>query len=260
MSTPCTTCGEPLADDDVRCPTCGALAPPPIDEPRGADPPPWSIPIREPAVVAPEGRRTSPARAIALVALAVAAFLLTVVLGSRLLGDDGRGTTSGGAASDEVALDQTGGLDAGSVAADTTATTSTTTAPTTSSSVPHSTTTADPATTAASAAAPSTTVAPAPSGTGDVPALSTSFRGWIAQLTSVPYAAGADGLAEEWERVRASVPGAVAARSDDWAGLRDGFWVLVDPGPFSSAEQVEAFCASAGFDGGGACLARELRG
>ena len=110
--------------------------------------------------------------------------------------------------------------------------------------------------------APTTTVAGArtgPNGTGSVPALSTSFRGWLAQLTSVPYSAGTDGLAEEWQRLRGAVPGAVAARSDDWSAFRDGFWVLVDPGPFSSADDVRAFCARAGFDGD-SCLPRELRG
>lgn len=259
MSTPCTTCGEPLADDAIRCPTCGALASPRTDETRieqtgSEDAPPWSIPIREPAV-ASQDHRSGSRRGVALVALAVAAFVLTVVLGSQLLGADDPGTTSRGAGADDVAGPEPAGIDAASVTTETT----TTTAPTiTQTSAPEPTTTSAPPTTAA----PSTTVAArtAPNGTGSVPALSTSFRGWIAQLESVPYAAGTDGLADEWERTRVAAPGAVALRSDDWSGLGDGFWVLLDPGPFSSAEDVRSFCSSVGLDDDGACLARELRG
>ena len=72
--------------------------------------------------------------------------------------------------------------------------------------------------------------------------------------------AGTEALAEEWERTRAAAPGVVAARSNDWSAFGDGFWVLLDPGPFASADEVRAFCASAGLDGDGECLARELRG
>jgi hypothetical protein len=272
MSTPCTTCGEPLADDTLRCPTCGALASPDVDETRAVDQtrslddaPPWAIPIREPAPAPKqEERRTGPGRTIALAALALGVFVLTAVIGTRLLGDDDSDAASRDAGSDEVASpDERAGLD-GDAVADTASTTSTSTSTTTSSTT--ETTVADATTTTS---APTTSVAPtttvdsfrtAPNGTGSVPALSTSFRGWLAQLKSVPYDAGTAALSEEWERTRADAPGVVAARSSDWSAFGDGFWVLVDPGPFASPDEVRSFCESAGFTADGACLVRELRG
>lgn len=265
MSTPCTTCGEPLADDALRCPACGALASPQTDEtPTGEtrldDAPPWSIPIREPAVEPAGEARPGRGRAVALASLAVLALVLAVALGSRLLGDDGSDTASRDPGTDEVASPAPAGIDADDVTTTTTAPTTTVAPTTTQTSEPEAasapTTTAAPATTTTVAMAMRT----APNGTGSVPALSTSFRGWLAQLKSVPYAAGTDGLAEEWQRTRAVAPDAVALRSDDWSGLGDGFWVLVEPGPFSSADDVRSFCASAGLEGDDACLPRELRG
>lgn len=269
MSTPCTTCGEPLADDALRCPTCGALASPGVDETRVVDQtrslddaPPWAIPIREaaPAPAAASDARTPTGRTIALAALAIGVFVLTAMIGTRLLGDDDSSASSRDAGSDEVASpDETGGLD-GDAVAETTSTTSTSTSSTTETTVADTTTTTSTPTTSA---APTTTVdsfRTAPNGTGSVPALSTSFRGWLAQLKSVPYDAGTAALAEEWERTRADVPGVVAARSSDWSAFGEGFWVLVDPGPFSSADEVRSFCESAGFTADGACLVRELRG
>ena len=266
MSTPCTTCGEPLADDAARCPTCGALASPAVDETRAVDQtrsiddaPPWAIPIREPAPVAEPEVRAGSGRTLALAALAIGMFALTVVAGSQLLGDDDSGASSGDADADEVATpDESGGLD-GSELGDTT-TTSATAPTTTETTVADTTTTTSTPTTST---APTTTAASfrtEPNGTGSVPALSTSFRGWLAQLKSVPYDAGTAALAEEWERTRADAPGVVAARSSDWSAFGEGFWVLVDPGPFSSADDVRSFCESAGLTAEGACLARELRG
>jgi len=266
MSTPCTTCGEPLADDDARCPTCGALASPVVDETRAVDQPrslddapPWAIPIREPAPVPEPEARPASGRTIALAALAIGVFVLTVVVGSQLLGDDDSSASSGETDADEVATpDESGGLDG--VALEDTTTTSTTAPTTTETTVAETTTTTSTPTTSA---APTTTVASfrtEPNGTGSVPALSTSFRGWLAQLKSVPYDAGTAALAEEWERTRADAPGVVAARSSDWSALGEGFWVLVDPGPFSSADDVRSFCEAAGLTAEGACLARELRG
>lgn len=258
MSTPCTTCGQPLHTDDDRCPACGALASPAVDETRADDAPPWSIPLREPRSTAPPvEERAGRGRTLGLVLLALGAFLLTVALGNRLLGADSGTTPRETAQLDPVRADESGGIDGDAVRSE--PTTTTTTAPPTTTTVPETTTTtAAPATTAA----PTTTVAirTAPNGTGSVPALSTSFRGWIAQLRSVPFDAGTDGLAEEWERTRTAAPGVVAARSNDWSAFGDGFWVLLDPGPFESADEVRAFCASAGLDGDDECLPRELRG
>jgi len=265
MSTPCTTCGEPLADDALRCPTCGALAPPGVDETRSLDDaPPWAIPIREPAPAARPEPVSGAKRLAALAALAIGVFALTALILTKLLGtDDDSDSASRDAGSGEVASpDETGGLGGGDVVADTT-TTSSTTEPTTTTettAVETTTTTRAPTT----SAAPTTTAASSfrtePYGTGSVPALSTSFRGWLAQLKSVPYDAGTAALAEEWERTRAHAPGVGAARGGDGSTLGDGFWVLVDPGPYSSAADVRSFCESTGLTSDGACLARELRG
>ena len=260
MSTTCITCGRPLDADHDRCPACGALASPEVDETTSidavdhttvGDAPPWSIPIREPRT-APRARRGGRGRAVGLAVLAVAAFALTVALGSRALDDDDAGTAARDSErADPASTDESDGIDATTTTSTTTTTTTTTTAePTTTTTVPPPPTA--PVTTAA--------VRTAPNGTGSVPALSTSFRGWVAQLRSVPFDAGTARLAEEWERMRSVVPGVVATRSNDWSTLGDGFWVLVDPGPFASADEVRSSCSSAGLDGDGECLARALRG
>lgn len=262
MSTPCTTCGEPLAADALRCPACGERSAGAIDEIRSLDDaPPWSIPIREPATVEPAEPPSGASRARALAVLVVVVFAATMLLVSRLFDHGGSGTTaddSGQSRWTEGAVAET---TTSTVASSTT--TETTVADTTTSTTEASTTTTVPPTT--TAPPPTTTMAvrtarTPPNGTGSVPALSTSFRGWVAQLRSVPYDAGADGLAADWERTRAVAPGAVAARSSDWSAFGDGFWVILDPGPFASADDVRSFCASAGLTADGACLARELRG
>lgn len=274
MSTPCTTCGQPLPAADDRCPTCGALASPAVDETvslaatdgtTADDAPPWSIPIREPRAVAPTEDRSGHRRSAALALLAGAVLVAMLAFGAQALGgdDDDAGTASGDTAQpDPDEVDESGGIDVDAFRAETTtSTTPATAAPTTTETTPPSSTAPAPTTTVPPS--PTTTAFAArtgPNGTGSVPALSTGFRGWLAQLTSVPYDVGTDALAEEWQRLRDGVPGAVAARSDDWAAFRDGFWVLVDPGPFSSADDVRSFCASAGFAGDGECLPRELRG
>lgn len=277
MSTPCTTCGQPLPAADDRCATCGALASPagdesvslaPTDSTTADDAPPWSIPIREPRAAAPTEDRSGHRRPAALALLAGAVLVAMLVLGSQALGgdDDDAGTASGDTAQpDPDEVDESGGIDVDAFRAETTtSTTATTAAPTsTETTAPPSTAPAPAPATTSAPPSPTTTAFAArtgPNGTGSVPALSTGFRGWLAQLTSVPYGVGTDGLSEEWQRLRVEVPGAVAARSDDWAAFRDGFWVLVDPGPFSSADDVRSFCASVGLDGDGECLPRELRG
>lgn len=278
MSTPCTTCGEPLDPAVDRCPACTALASPSVEETAVTDPdatrvvaaPPWSIPIREPAATVPSTSRPASGRGprVAVVAVVVVVVVVLALLaGSRLLDSaDDTGTASGATPSGDPVETDSAGTDPGFAARETTTTTAAatpattqTTGATSSATVPApvAPTTSTAPTTSAPQASPART---GPNGTGSVPALSTGFRGWLAQLTSVPFEAGTDGLSDEWQRLRGAVPGAVAARSNDWAAFRDGFWVLVDPGPFGSADEVRAFCASAGFDGDAACLPRELRG
>src|SRR3546814_8834087 len=91
MSTTCTTCGRPLAADHDRCPACGALASPEVDETTSidaidhttaGDAPPWSLPIRAPRT-APRARRGGRGRAVGLAVLAVAAFARTAAPGRR---------------------------------------------------------------------------------------------------------------------------------------------------------------------------------
>lgn len=269
MTTPCTRCGSPVAADELRCPACDALAPVPEDDDvvaeAGTDAPPWAIPIREPSVAPAEageptlvdrlgGERSDVVRLAALGLLAVAVFAATVVIGAQLLTDGGGQTR----AVDRIDAEDVTGPESRRVRVDTEADaedepTTTTTSSTTSSTSSSTTTTTTTSTT--------TTRPPAPSGTGSVPTLPSSFDGgWVAQLTSVPYAAGADRLDASWETARGYAPDAVATRSDDWSSLRDGFWVLVEPGPFASADDVRAFCAAVDHAGEGDCIPRELDG
>jgi hypothetical protein len=264
MTVPCTSCGQALTPDDLRCPTCGTLAPPRpgasvfapeapasrrTEEP--AEPQdetvvePWSIPIRDsPRVAEPVGAGPSDSmRAVTYGVVVVAVLVAVVALASSVLGSGDDDLASGGDSTTTSERDDNEVL--GDVeAADATTTSSAPATTTSSSSTTTSTTTSTP------------TVARASSGT--VPVLSPSFRrGWVAQLTSVPASAGSSALESSWERVRADVPGVVAARSDEWPSLSPGYWVLVAPGPFGSEDDVRAFCSSAGRSSD-SCLPRML--
>ncbi len=265
MTIPCTRCGGPIAPDEVRCPACDALAPlPDVDDTRadalletamGEGSPPWAVPIREPRASAADRRAP---RALGVLALAVAALAATVVIGAQVLISDGGGDSATAAETDEpldtVPDDDVDGepLDVDEVVTGS----STTSAPTTTA--PTTTTTSS--TTTSTTTPPTTTRPAAPSGTGSVTELSSSFPGgWVAQLASVPFSAGTARLESGWGDVRAQAPGVVATRSDDWSSLSNGYWVLVEDGPFATADDVRAFCTSigAGQDG---CLPRELTG
>ena len=270
MTMPCTSCGHPLDDDAYRCPECGALAPlPPIDDERyprtvfdqppsatpasGADPEPddteavpWAIPIRERP--APASAARDPLRPAMYVALAVALLAGIVVVGAQLLsggGDDTAGTAG------EVPSNSTDPSTSSTVADSSTSTASpTTTTP--------STTTSTSSTTAPTSSTTVTTSAPTP---GSARQLSASFPGgWIAQLTSVPTAAGSDAIDAAWRKATTYAADAVVTRSDDWSSLEPGYWVVLDTGPFGSADDVRAFCASIGHADGSDCLARQLSG
>lgn len=281
MTVPCTSCGEILDPADDRCPYCGTLAPPPpgtsvfaheVDEPRWADPTtvtppiedptavgdPLSIPIREPgAPVRRSGGDDSGVPRPVLVALvAVAVMAFVAVVAAQVLGSDGGGdlASAGGTSTtepdtgDEVAAD------------DVTTTTSEPPSSTTPSSTTTSTTTSTPTTTTSTAPSTTTTARrPPASGAGSVPTLPRSFTGgWVAQLSSVPASAGTASLEAAYARIRADVPGAVAARSDEWPSLSAGYWVFVETG-FGSEDEVRSFCSSVDRSGD-ACLPRELAG
>jgi len=218
--------------------------------PTSTDRAPWEIEIRDP------GSEPSPApvrrrgggpgrRLLALLVLGVACFAATVALLGWLLG---------------------GGDDAAEDASSPTTSpitfapreqSSTTDAPTTTTTPPTTTTTSTSTTTTT---APTTTTAAPAAGTGSVPTLSRSSfgGGWVALLTSVPYSAGTARLEAAYAEVRGAAPGAVAARGEDWASLGDGFWVLVETGPFGSESEARAWCA--GLRGGRTdCAPRQLR-
>lgn len=273
MTVPCTSCGEALTPDDLRCPTCGTLAPPrpgasvfATEEPapRWASHPddhgdpadlqeettvePWSIPIREsPRPAEPAGAGPSDSmRAVTYGVVVVAVLVAVVALASSVLGSGGDDVASSDDPTTTEPDDDAevlGDVEAGD------GTTSSTSSTTTSTTTTAPTTTTSPTTTSTTVARPSS---------GKVPALSPSFRGgWVAQLTSVPASAGSSALEASWERVRTDVPGAVAARSDDWPSLSPGYWVLVAAGPFGSEDDVRAFCSSAGRSSD-SCLPRML--
>ena len=204
---------------------------PPTDTPTA----PWEIPIREPQVGPPEPRPPRVGRRLAALAfLGVLCFSATTAILGWLLDDGG----SEGALEDPTPTTSPITFAPRSDASSTTAPSATPT--TTSSSTTSSTTTTAPP--------PPTTAAPGAgsgTGTGTVPELSASYGGgWVAMLTSVPYSVGTQGLEAAYAEVRGAVPGAVATPGERWSSVADGYWVLLEPGPFASADAVESFCAS----------------
>jgi len=215
--------------------------------PTGTDRAPWEIEIRDGASPDPEPappRRRGPGwRLFALLVLGVACFAATVALLGWVLG--GGDDAEEGAAPTTTSPITFAPRDDSPATAPPSSTTSTSTT-TTSTSTTTTTT-------------PTTTTAPS-AGTGSVPALSRSSfgGGWVALLTSVPYSAGTARLEAAYAEVRGAAPGAVAARGEDWATLGDGFWVLVETGPFRSQAEARAWCA--GLRGGRTdCAPRQLR-
>jgi hypothetical protein len=77
-------------------------------------------------------------------------------------------------------------------------------------------------------------------------------------LTSVPYSAGEARLDAAYQEVRRFAPSARAARGEDWGSLSDGFWVLVEPGPYGSEADARAFCSRVDRSRSD-CTARQLR-
>ncbi|MFJ8536069.1 protein kinase [Streptomyces sp. NPDC093591] len=98
--------------------------------------------------------------------------------------------------------------------------------------------------------------APTPSPTGTP--VGTSEGGWIAQLHSEPIASGTAARDRRLATVRRSVPEAAVLRSDDYASLRPGYWVIYAPGPFTDGRAALAFCAEHGRTTVNSCLGRYL--
>ncbi|PSM43431.1 serine/threonine protein kinase [Streptomyces dioscori] len=87
------------------------------------------------------------------------------------------------------------------------------------------------------------TPTPEPSAPDSSPA---SGGRWIAQLFSEPVGSGTATRDRRLAAVRKSVPDAVYLRSDDYASLRPGYWVVYAPGPFTDGRDALAFCAEHG--------------
>ncbi|MWA10537.1 serine/threonine-protein kinase [Streptomyces sp. BA2] len=81
---------------------------------------------------------------------------------------------------------------------------------------------------------------------------------WIAQLFSEPVGTGAGARDRRLAAVRKDVPEAQYLRSDDYASLRPGFWVIYAPGPFADGRAALRFCEERGRTTGNECVGRYL--
>ncbi|WP_409057211.1 serine/threonine-protein kinase [Streptomyces sp. SYP-A7185] len=81
---------------------------------------------------------------------------------------------------------------------------------------------------------------------------------WIAQLYSEPVASGTADRDRRLRAVREDVPEARYLRSDDYASLRPGFWVIYAPGPFEDGRAALRFCEERGRTTDTDCAGRYL--
>ncbi|MGW7083123.1 protein kinase domain-containing protein [Streptomyces sp. NPDC054871] len=81
---------------------------------------------------------------------------------------------------------------------------------------------------------------------------------WIAQLFSEPVGSGTDARDRRLAAVREDVPEAQYLRSDDYASLRPGFWVIYAPGPFADGRAALRFCEERGRTTDKDCAGRYL--
>ncbi|WP_338676150.1 serine/threonine-protein kinase [Streptomyces sp. SCSIO 30461] len=219
----------------------GPVAPPPALSP--APPVPTQLDSPRPTVpsAAPEPERRRTAVVVAAVAVAVAitaatALALTLHGQDRGADDDAKGPTgTHSSATAQVAP-------VSSPAA---------------SSVPS----ASPS--ASSLSAPAATPTPSvglPAASTPAPAQSPPPQTgrWIAQLVSEPVSSGTAARDQRLAAVRADVPEAEVLRSDDYASLRPGFWVVYAPGPFTSGASALMFCAERGRTTANSCIGRYL--
>ncbi|MGP4045608.1 serine/threonine-protein kinase [Streptomyces sp. 2A115] len=107
-----------------------------------------------------------------------------------------------------------------------------------------------------SASAPTPTASPSKA-TNPAPAPGGQGR-WIAQLFSEPVGSGTAARDKRLGTIRQSVPEAVYVRSDDFASLRPGFWVIYAPGPFANGRAALAFCGERGLTTPTTCIGRYL--
>ncbi|MFE2531006.1 hypothetical protein [Streptomyces sp. NPDC059371] len=83
---------------------------------------------------------------------------------------------------------------------------------------------------------------------------------WIAQLSSEPVSSGTAARDRHLADIRLSVPEALVLRSDDYAPLRPGYWVIYAPGPFADNRAALAFCAERGRTTTNSCIGRYIKG
>ncbi|MFF2365212.1 serine/threonine-protein kinase [Streptomyces sp. NPDC058122] len=102
-------------------------------------------------------------------------------------------------------------------------------------------------------------VASTPARSESPPAPAESGR-WIAQLSSEPVSAGTAARDRHLADIRLAVPEALVLRSDDYAPLRPGYWVIYAPGPFADNRAALAFCAERGRTTTNSCIGRYIKG
>ena len=108
---------------------------------------------------------------------------------------------------------------------------------------------------------PASTPTPTPSKSKQTtrpPAAPNEGDRWIAQLYSEPVSAGTAARDQRLAKIRQSVPGAVYVRSDNFASLRPGFWVIYAPGPFANGRAALNFCRDRGRTSANTCMGRYL--
>ncbi len=111
----------------------------------------------------------------------------------------------------------------------------------------------------ASSSAPAASASTAPTRAASPPPAGPAGGGrWIAQLHSEPVSAGTAARDRRLARVRATVPEARVLRSDDYASLRPGYWVVYAPGPFTDGRAALDYCARHGRTTANTCVGRYL--
>ncbi|MDI3389732.1 serine/threonine-protein kinase [Streptomyces sp. B-S-A8] len=81
---------------------------------------------------------------------------------------------------------------------------------------------------------------------------------WVAQLFSEPVSTGTAARDRRVAKIRETVPNARFVRSDNYASLRPGYWVIYAPGPFSSGRAALRHCAALGRTTPKTCVGRYL--
>ncbi|WP_062211524.1 serine/threonine-protein kinase [Streptomyces sp. NBRC 109706] len=81
---------------------------------------------------------------------------------------------------------------------------------------------------------------------------------WVTQLFSEPVSTGTATRDQRLAAVRADAPEAQVLRSDDYASLNPGYWVIYSPGPFADGHQAIGRCAELGLTTRNACVGRYL--